>query len=98
TPAYALFPYATLFRSTLHEPIQEYFKAANEKVLPKLRTGVPADREAAKALMKGSMNAIYERYTQAIDEAVRVSQERIANIEEQRSEEHTSELQSPCNL
>src|SRR5262249_5921790 len=76
-------PRAGAINGTLNETSQEFFKVANERVLPKLRTGVPADREAAKAVVKGTLNRIYERHLQGVEEGVRACDAVIAKTVEE---------------
>jgi methyl-accepting chemotaxis protein WspA len=70
---------------TIHEPIQEFFNVANTRVIPKIKSGIPADREAAKAITKGTLHAIYARYVKAIEEAGAVC-ERIVKADEEQIE------------
>src|SRR5256885_12912907 len=83
-PRSTLFPYTTLFRSTLTE-----FKRRNgfEPVsLP--RYYIPLTLEGKVALQLGLHRGLSARIPKAV----------YGKLLKIRSEEHTSELQSPCNL
>src|SRR5256885_10646077 len=81
-PRSTLFPYTTLFRSSA--------KTAADLMMPNPLTTTPeAPIEDAARLMRthkiGALPVVNKRVLAGI-------------ITESRSEEHTSELQSPCNL
>src|SRR5256885_11766341 len=88
-PSSTLFPYTTLFRS------------ADTGALTRVRRG----REAAEAravalkaeLAEARMDAAEARRT-AAKLASRLERAEATISDARRSEEHTSELQSPCNL
>src|SRR5256885_13098135 len=83
-PRSTLFPYTTLFRSDLVEVGQDRLQFADEIQVCRKVAHVPArDEGAAKQPVAG--------------EPLVQSQQPLADAEA-RSEEHTSELQSPCNL
>src|SRR5256885_12144901 len=85
-PRSTLFPYTTLFRSGIDIEVNsggELFKA--------LRAGFRPDQ----IIFNGT-----SKTNEELDEAVRagIYAINVDSIYEIRSEEHTSELQSPCNL
>src|SRR5256885_4663229 len=82
-PRSTLFPYTTLFRS-LNKNDDEDFTEADERLAATLATQVAVAYENARL------------YTEAQNHATELRLE-VAE-RKQRSEEHTSELQSPCNL
>src|SRR5256885_9853177 len=83
-PISTLFPYTTLFRSPFAgEPVQ------------------PADTGAAMAEPPGVVQQYVERHLQQYSPRAILVDKNLRVIETRgsvRSEEHTSELQSPCNL
>src|SRR5256885_2619804 len=84
-PRSTLFPYTTLFRSRLREALELARRMERGQPTSELTRGMPAG--AAKRLLADVSRADPERLRRAL----------IA-LAELRSEEHTSELQSPCNL
>src|SRR5205807_8669631 len=93
-PTSTLFPYTTLFRSVHDAPVLLSFVSANEAELaPVLHAldqeplgwGVRRNDEE----LRTAVNAVLARWR------TDGTRERILS---RRSEEHTSELQSPCNL
>src|SRR3989454_1583722 len=85
-PRSTLFPYTTLFRSA--EPL-ELAAAPPER---------PDDAEASALLVdSGGVRALVELEEPPADEA-ELRGAAVAALAGLRSEEHTSELQSPCNL
>src|SRR5256885_11466024 len=83
-PRSTLFPYTTLFRSI--DPLQP--DAKQSKVLPRPANKFRLSRNLAKVSLKFRAKA---SGSCAIQNATLCRRRR-------RSEEHTSELQSPCNL
>src|SRR2546426_6002811 len=73
-PRSTLFPYTTLFRSSVAEPEQKWW--------------VQYNLESPEALLK-----VYAAQSQCFTLV-----DRGRGLAAARSEEHTSELQSPCNL
>src|SRR5256885_6815317 len=82
-PRSTLFPYTTLFRSRTNELLGQGHPVSI-RFLPRSEAFQIPD------LIRTKVNLIPEGVTEI----------RVVNIEgiDQRSEEHTSELQSPCNL
>src|SRR5205807_7836942 len=85
-PRSTLFPYTTLFRSPHRAKIAGRLK---EHPRCSLNEGLDDDRRDLAAVLREHPG---ERAGVAGRHPVRVEEERA------RSEEHTSELQSPCNL
>src|SRR5256885_7066459 len=83
-PRSTLFPYTTLFRSRREEARDDLSRSSEAH--PE-RPGLSADQRCARAV--GAQ-------PQAREHAVRSRVRRV--LAALRSEEHTSELQSPCNL
>src|SRR5256885_3269249 len=83
-PRSTLFPYTTLFRSNF--PAEVAILGDPKATLPELTQAVGAAMPAA------AQTAAKERL-KAASEATKAELEKL-----RRSEEHTSELQSPCNL
>src|SRR5256885_13267752 len=88
-PRSTLFPYTTLFRSPLAD------------TLPGAEQLVNLARQRGVCLQVGHV----ERFNRAVraagaylDEPRFLQTERLAPFQPRRSEEHTSELQSPCKL
>src|SRR5256885_9328527 len=86
-PSSTLFPYTTLFRSVVAE----------------LANGSVGYVPARRAYAQGNYEVVSTRCAEGSGEllvatAVRLLKEVYAENEPARSEEHTSELQSPCNL
>src|SRR5256885_4756893 len=81
-PRSTLFPYTTLFRSD--EQIEQPVVVVVEPV------GAEAGRRGGRGGEAGADTPVLEVAFAVVD----VERERLAD----RSEEHTSELQSPCNL
>src|SRR5256885_4195569 len=82
-PIPTLFPYPTLFRSTL-----DVINPSTEEVAARISMGSAADVDAAVAAARRA----FDGFSQTTRD------ERLALLDKVRSEEHTSELQSPCNL
>src|SRR5256885_12618272 len=84
-PRSTLFPYTTLFRSSRHGAHPAILGAVEKQLhIVRLRhLQAVLDDELARALVELEQAAVLHRIGQA----------HVA-----RSEEHTSELQSPCNL
>src|SRR5256885_12727030 len=99
-PRSTLFPYTTLFRSTTHT-----YNHLNQRTATKF-----ADGTTSTAVHDGNGNKTSEtdalgRVTTYVHDALnRLLSQTIAGrskrsmVYDARSEEHTSELQSPCNL
>src|SRR5256885_9740040 len=90
-PRSTLFPYTTLFRSleALQQPRRQPRVAAHRRPFRAVEAAALAqDRRVHRDLAEIVQPA---RPTQAVDVGKRQTQRA-------RSEEHTSELQSPCNL
>src|SRR2546426_9119339 len=93
-PRSTLFPYTTLFRSLVRHPLErlaEHDESARVRV-----AGAEVEvREAAAATTVAPLGGEHdqvERLRRLHLEPGRAARPRV------RSEEHTSELQSPCNL
>src|SRR5256885_5633832 len=85
-PRSTLFPYTTLFRSERFMAIQS--QRARARVVDLYETLTTREREVLHLAAEGQTNA-------EIAAALGISPR---TVETHRSEEHTSELQSPCNL
>src|SRR5256885_9260994 len=86
-PRSTLFPYTTLFRS--REPHVEAHRAAAHALWRDLELSVARHGPTLRRA-DGHLGAV------ALERGVVVVAEELAQL--RRSEEHTSELQSPCNL
>src|SRR5256885_13206923 len=86
-PRSTLFPYTTLFRSDV--PASELIRRAADAVAAQLGGLRPR-----VAIILGSRLGCL---ADAVQSAIRIPQSAIPRAQD-RSEEHTSELQSPCNL
>src|SRR5256885_12124461 len=84
-PRSTLFPYTTLFRSSLNA-------GARRAALIHYRRAVQ-EVERARLLLHGD-----DFRLAFLQDKVRLYEELLALLLDRRSEEHTSELQSPCNL
>src|SRR5688500_19669475 len=85
-PSTTLFPYTTLFRSTKMRQWLLENALAEEGILQQIEA-------EAKTIAQDSRRRAWEKYISPIKEQV----QQVLGLCE-RSEEHTSELQSPCNL
>src|SRR2546426_6831831 len=81
-PRSTLFPYTTLFRS-----LRGHVSIADDAVR---LIGIPQARIVVRQQSSS--------FPELLDEDVVKFRERAALLPDDRSEEHTSELQSPCNL
>src|SRR2546426_10612578 len=93
-PRSTLFPYTTLFRSLWHGAcvVHEEFKALELEVLKK-------EHPRAKVLVHPESPAEVIKLADAVGSTKQIIKAAQAlDADEFRSEEHTSELQSPCNL
>src|SRR5256885_9855101 len=92
-PRSTLFPYTTLFRS---EPLQPGSSLAQRRGTPD-----PAEQERQRhVLLRGQLRhelAGLEHETEPLP-TQRTALRLAHRVDATRSEEHTSELQSPCNL
>src|SRR5256885_6869335 len=86
-PRSTLFPYTTLFRSAVETTGQRYHH------LHVVETDEAAEDASPRRQCKGSR----EIRRNLTDDDLSTVRSAVGN-ERQRSEEHTSELQSPCNL
>src|SRR5688500_19587569 len=87
-PRSTLFPYTTLFRSKLrHEKIEGLNKAWNSKF--------KNFEEAASSSRSAEQTDISDFSVKMLSDWLGLV---VGKIRKYRSEEHTSELQSPCNL
>src|SRR5205807_9874644 len=86
-PRSTLFPYTTLFRSRVVGQVVQLEQRAEPLVLRRAQ-GRDVDVHAVLA----PVDAV-ARDVEVVDRALRV-----LDLHQARSEEHTSELQSPCNL
>src|SRR2546426_2588239 len=93
-PRSTLFPYTTLFRSI--DLFTGFKRLANYKNADATEDANDAGLANERYLVTAATAQLF--YTAlANDELVRVAQAQLQRAQE-RSEEHTSELQSPCNL
>src|SRR5256885_7755444 len=91
-PRSPLFPYTTLFRSHLHPVPVELVEPVLDRVMPPSQR-----RERARLEFRLGEGAFAVEHRDADAEERRIAVlGRAAPVD--RSEEHTSELQSPCNL
>src|SRR5256885_13259080 len=86
-PRSTLFPYTTLFRSDLHDRLD-----ALEAVLP------GHDEAQRRAVLVGQDPAVEPDHHEGERVHRLVDPQSLDVRPVERSEEHTSELQSPCNL
>src|SRR5256885_12816401 len=88
-PRSTLFPYTTLFRSGVAMRIEEIARVIQLSIAPVfLITGI-----------SGLLGVLSGRLGRTIDRArVLAKEPDVRQHHQERSEEHTSELQSPCNL
>src|SRR5256885_5220732 len=85
-PRSTLFPYTTLFRSPLTSNRSPDFPPVRTWVPPEMRMAPVEPRSMSVSSNSGEVSGVYQS-----------SRERSCP-DNLRSEEHTSELQSPCNL
>src|SRR5256885_5557926 len=85
-PRSTLFPYTTLFRSVANESGAGVTRVSLDHQIPVANAILTVENE----------DQAWARVDEKARDAARVAVE-MANLME-RSEEHTSELQSPCNL
>src|SRR2546426_11509823 len=93
-PRSTLFPYTTLFRS-----LPEALRGADEAELPPLRKSASADDVASLLFTSGTTGkpkGVLLTHRNFASLAAKIAG--LFAASEARSEEHTSELQSPCNL
>src|SRR5256885_8329301 len=86
-PRSTLFPYTTLFRSHDLRPEQERALGVEDRIAP----AAPVEDQGAGRGVGDQRVAVLER-----DRGIPPIREHLLGGD--RSEEHTSELQSPCNL
>src|SRR5256885_9808489 len=84
-PRSTLFPYSTLFRSA-----QQELQAGQEALVARHYEGAEKAFRKANKIQHESCLACYLGLAQALAS--------LGQKKDARSEEHTSELQSPCNL
>src|SRR5256885_13198225 len=85
-PRSTLFPYTTLFRSVHRVPFEAWAAPKpNRSGGDRARYGRPGPRGR-------------RQLTTSLDKSTKRSSSPSQGLPAQRSEEHTSELQSPCNL
>src|SRR3989454_11489985 len=94
-PRSTLFPYTTLFRSVTFRVLQEVSNVSQQTIQAAQNAPVITTREAeTSAIVKDGhtivIGGLIGETTQATESGVPLLKD--------RSEEHTSELQSPCNL
>src|SRR5205807_4041305 len=91
-----LFPYTTLFRSSLREEHRERQERARDAlVVPQqdvFRPDATTIIEANLLLARGNFEVALQKFRRVARDADQ------SGSQAHRSEEHTSELQSPCNL
>src|SRR5256885_16934260 len=93
-PRSTLFPYTTLFRSgDPWEPSAEYIRFST-KLVPR----GSSDRAAFVVRVTVQGTAWADQLSLMPDDHVHGWRKDVVEVIEARSEEHTSELQSPCNL
>src|SRR5688500_20049438 len=90
-PTPMLFPYTTLFRSAQHVDEAVLLGQAVRERLPLVAPGLAAV-DAQLAVRREVLRVALDRHDVDRLRLVRV------DVDRERSEEHTSELQSPCNL
>src|SRR5256885_15154738 len=93
-PRSTLFPYTTLFRS-LQGTLQESVQSGFSKTQDTLQTGLGTATDVLGKTTKTAGKRL-KKVTENVKDVQDSLQDRIEAY--QRSEEHTSELQSPCNL
>src|SRR5256885_3146039 len=89
-PRSTLFPYTTLFRSGDLAPIKRFAGPAGDHLLPDIARGSERDLTGLHV-----PDVAVARRPHHVEVAVTVQCKCRLEL---RSEEHTSELQSPCNL
>src|SRR5256885_10607761 len=90
-PRSTLFPYTTLFRSLRRDGTGEL--QSLDAVVPRAQIEAPRPQHRRLRLVRRRAEL-----GRLLHERVRVLREPPGHTQTQRSEEHTSELQSPCNL
>src|SRR5205807_9384828 len=97
-PRSTLFPYTTLFRSLGHDGAGVGFGALLEALGEVGRGGLGAAEDAAGVgvLDEGVDDGLARGASRGDDRELAVEGDKL--FYQERSEEHTSELQSPCNL
>src|SRR5256885_16903440 len=93
-PRSTLFPYTTLFRSAPYPPAFPTPAPSSRMPLPDLATSLSAHYRIERELGAGGMATVYLARDLKHDRDVAIK----VLHQDLRSEEHTSELQSPCNL
>src|SRR5256885_17140514 len=93
-PRSTLFPYTTLFRSLVDTAMNIEAMAPDMIVLRHASSGAcHLLSRICKSRIINAGDGMHEHPTQALLDAFTIREQRL-----RRSEEHTSELQSPCNL
>src|SRR5256885_16525704 len=93
-PRSTLFPYTTLFRSRiLGNFVQKHF-LSGEVVAAEVRVLRPSERAARWVARPENSGRVARQLVTGVAKTI----EALPEAEFRRSEEHTSELQSPCNL
>src|SRR5256885_14677354 len=93
-PRSTLFPYTTLFRSL------QALNLLNDPVFVEAAQGLAARvlRESKTASLNGRLNYAFKVCLARSPRPTEIDRLTKYYFQEKRSEEHTSELQSPCNL
>src|SRR5256885_11628564 len=90
-PRSTLFPYTTLFRSRTND-----FTSANPMTELVTRQGV--DQPYLEAITVAGRDRVYVGYSDLQAQGTATVDRSLNAATAPRSEEHTSELQSPCNI
>src|SRR5205807_8593714 len=94
-PRSTLFPYTTLFRSfRAATPLETIMQVVSDEPVPlsQLNAGTPRDLETV------CLKCLQKDPTRRYVSAAALAEDLDRFLKGERSEEHTSELQSPCNL
>src|SRR5690606_40258850 len=93
-----LFPYTTLCRSERVDPLQAEQVVALGEIVGRVLVLADVDAEQPAAGAARARDVAHQRLDAVVVEAHAVDQRLLPRQPEQRSEEHTSELQSRENL
>src|SRR5205807_8422581 len=87
-----LFPYTTLFRSHRQLSIKRAFPDALDLMLICVESGMSIEAAFRRVAAEVGTQSI------PLAEELTLTTAELSYLQDRRSEEHTSELQSPCNL